>query len=266
MTRTLAALSLFLLATGCFDFAGDQERLGFLTDARLDPATAWTPDHPLAEGTRLKLAVGEILATGEEPTAAMFTARGGTIGVQESGVVLSGTRRAHVHAEADGVRDSFRVRWVPVDTVVVGTPLTDTYATTFAVLPDLPSPLHVAVLDAQGARLGHRPSELRMESTASVWSDDDLPIVETSTDTTLEIAFADVQTRIDLVVVERRDLELQIDQVVAPNGACALVARAFVDDLEVLHPGPVVWSHDATDDVLAPCAPGARVELAPLTW
>ncbi|MCB9668136.1 MAG: hypothetical protein H6734_01565 [Alphaproteobacteria bacterium] len=256
--RRLVTLPLVLLGlTACFDFAGDRGELGFLTDARLDLHTAWTPAYALAEGTSPRLAVGEILATGQEPKHVQLSVDGGPA---REDVVLDGHGRAVVTAEADGVRDRFVARWRPVEALQVGRMLGEDLEEV-GVLPGVPSPLGIGLRDRRGRPLGFRLADLDLDGTADVWEDDGLVLVATDTEASVTIGFADLTASVTLVPVDPETIELTVERL-EHDGRCLLVARASSEGLPVLDPGPVRWSHTSETSAYAECGEDVRVARA----
>jgi hypothetical protein len=257
--RSLVLLTPVLLA-GCFDFAGDRGRLGFVTDAKVDLVAAWTPDRSIARGTVLAVDVGEHLADGREPEAVVLTA-GRTLEAGDEGWRI--TRAGWIQGVADGVRDHFRVRADDADALVVG-PLGDAGrdAPVYAVRDDGPSAFGVGLRDARDRPLGFVPADLDLSVDGTVDWDDGLPVVTTDGPAELAVTWGDLSRTVELEPVPLDALTLTVRRVQLGD-TCALLVLGEARGLPVLDPSPVRWSHTDDSAPFVPCPEEGDVSVEP---
>jgi len=98
--RLISLTALIVCLTACYDFKGDQQKLGFSSDAMVG-AQPWTPSSPLADGARVLIKVGEVLATEESPDHTEFFASNLETWKTESGIGIAGAD-GRVEATGDG--------------------------------------------------------------------------------------------------------------------------------------------------------------------
>jgi hypothetical protein len=281
LARTALILSAalgFVALTGCYDFAGDRERVGFSTDATVDGHEAWTPETPLAVGTILHLEATEILGTEEAPIgpARFEGSRHLEITPDDDGVTLrSEMRRAWVQVDVDGVRDDFRLRWSPAARGRLIDPidrlLAEADPTIVPVVDGLTLleggalPLGYVLEDRAGTPLGYVAGQLALttdaEGIASVTVGPDgrsLVVAGIATGgTAIEVAWPGaepLQVPVDVVSAGQID-DLLVERLEV-DGKCVLHAMLFSDGAVVAGATGFDWSHEDTDDAFANCPDG----------
>ncbi len=285
---TAATLGLIAL-TGCYDFAGDRERVGFVTDATIDGRTAWTPDTPLAEGSVLHLEVGEILKTEREPEgpANFEGSRHLTLTPHDQGVhVEAGARRGWVQVEVDGVRDDFRIQWAqpdigylvdPIDQLLVEAgaldPEFDAMVEGLTVVEGGSVELGYVLHDRRGAELGYTPRQLQLTSDAPeiahlTAEEGERALVLTggrAGGTTIDVAWPGLPgTRIPVDVVSTGQIDGLVVEELEVAGECVVHAMLTSHDARVAGASGFAWTHDDTDEAWAPCP--AEDEPADVHW
>ncbi len=167
--RTTATLALALLS-GCWDFTGVRDKIGFETNAVVGATgSSWTPDHPLAAGTRLAIrASGLVGQDSDGPPAVTGRATGGLATVRADGPELDvavDTRRGMVRYRG-AARDRFPVHGAPadhanlVDLVDVATGTVDAGQPIALLAGSPPIELTVDLRAADGRSLGYVPTDL----------------------------------------------------------------------------------------------------------
>jgi hypothetical protein len=192
MTRCLV-LSLGLAAlTGCYDFKGDRGALGFSSNLHTAPGRSWTPDAPIASGTRGEFIASERLDSGSERPDVTGSFDGELLSalvrdlVDEDGVprssamAVTAKRRGRGTVRYDGeVADQFDVEFAPLDQVVLerADALLDQdagiAASDWAIVPGKTRSLWPTLLAADGRPLGYRLPDLdaSADGSLSAWQD-----------------------------------------------------------------------------------------------
>ncbi|MCB9676647.1 MAG: hypothetical protein H6737_16135 [Alphaproteobacteria bacterium] len=274
----IAILTLGILGlTACYDFAGERGKLGFDTDATLDGTRPWTPETPLAEGARPRLAVSEILAKDAEPEgpATFDGSRSIALHRDEDHVVVEGSGRAWIGAEADGVRDDLHLRWAKA----AGGVLVDPIAAMIGEQPVLTEVLLVeggtesvgyAVLDARGDLLGHVPEQLDIRTGDALAVDVESGgrlalngVTPGVTDLVVQWPGARPTTvHVEVIAAEAID-GIRVERHLVA-GECGLRAVLTSDGVPVRGATGFVWSHDDTREPYAPCATDVGVRWGDL--
>lgn len=249
MRRMLLLPALLLFTTACFDFAGERGELGFLTNAVVRSGTKWSPDHALAAGTRLTVDVGEHLEDGREPEDVRWKVSRTLVQTNTgAGVGIEGLERGWVQAEADGVKDWFRVRWREADHLTVTRVGSSDDLERVAVLEGVVSPLDVQVRDARGRPLGHLPADLELEGAEL---HEEVVHVRPGVDA-VRIGFDGLYTTVRLESVTTEEVELVVTSTTL-RGRCVWEATAWAGDTPVLWPGELSWSHTESTEPWVDC-------------
>ena len=172
----LLALGLVSL-TGCYEFAGELEKLGFNSNMVVDGGLDWTPDHPIANGALAEFKAVDVVGQdvdGELPvngTVAGLTTRfsdGPTLGI------TGRDGRARVQFEG-AHRDHFRVSFrAPVgaelvDVLAVAHGAADTaFPEDFGLLAGSSREIGVSLRDRRGRALGYVAEDLVLSGEGAV--------------------------------------------------------------------------------------------------
>lgn len=261
----LLSVTLALCAlTACYDFTGSREKLGFATDATLDGFHPWTPEHGLANGARPLLKVTEILSTEKAPDQVTFDGSDLEIAPEEHGAYLSGRGRAWVHAEADGIRDDFRLRWtrperlhvLTATSVLVGDPAP---AQSLLIVKGETVPLALGLTDRRGRPLGWVADQMRVSSpTLETGLSSHLQIRAANLGVTeLTVSWHGLAQTLSVEVISAEDVDfIEVREIDDDDGDCVVLATGVSEDREVTGLSSLVWSHTPETGPLVPCAEG----------
>lgn len=168
----IAAVAVALFAcTACRDFEGDLGRLGFLSNLQVDAKTKWTPDHPIAAGTRAIFAASEVIGQDDETPDVIGRVDGPLVGeaLPDAHLAVSGRGRGVVWFEGE-TSDRFEVEFVPA----VGASLADPAealgiaAADFALVPGAEVTLSPSLYDRRGRQLGYDSEDIDVGATGPV--------------------------------------------------------------------------------------------------
>lgn len=161
---------------GCYDFAGDLGRIGFLTNLTVDGAP-WTPASPIADGANFGFDIGEYInRTDGDNLHVTESVRGAAKPaiVTKDGTIWTGRTGGRARFIYSGdVYDEFTVRFADVDHGVV-LPEPGSPAEPLAMVSGTDAAAWVGLRGPRGQRIGFDPRELTAESAGAVsaWVDD----------------------------------------------------------------------------------------------
>lgn len=160
-----------LVLVGCYDFAGDEGRIGFVSDLQTTSGTKWTPEYGIAGGSDPTFyAVMDLESEDEEELAEVW---GQADGVEFSAVEpfvmrVEGIERGRADVVFEGeIWDAFELRFRPASELVLvdvfGEELDD-----FVVAQGGETALGIEVRDRWSRPLGVRPDDVIVEADGGV--------------------------------------------------------------------------------------------------
>ena len=246
-------MTTLLLLLGCYDFAGDEDRIGFVSDLQTRSGVKWTPEHAIAGGSNPTFyAVAEVGAEDDEELPEVWGFVDELPFEAEEPYVLrvEGPQRGTDEVVFEGeLVDHFELRFRPAREVVL-TDLVGEELDQVALVASSEVVLGVEVRDRWSRPLGYRLEDLELEADGGVsaWIEEGhlFLVAQEPGGLRLGLQGAEQFAEIELGV----PAEVEIEAVLESDEATLLQHRAWTEDGVRLFGVEPAWPEGA--EVLGP--------------
>lgn len=237
-----------LLLFGCYDFEGDEGRIGFVSDLQTTSGTKWTPESGIVGGTSPSfMAVIDLTVEDQELGEVWGDADFEHSADEAYWLKVEGPQRGRGEVFFDGaLSDGFELRFRPADEVVLSD-LAEEQLDDFAMVQGGEAALKVEVRDRWSRPLGYRAEDLVVEADGglSAWMEDGYLRVIADGPGGLRVEVGQAEYFADIRLGEVH--EERIVRLAEDDESAFLLHRAWTADGTALFGAPAKWPEGAVE-------------------